>query len=397
MRLRGGLRGERAEGRLVDTSLSKRYERSEDHGGTVESDVQFQAIAIATMASDRDEGETTLLTPSLDNESMVLFSLDDPFGIRKAVVPLFWMESNGDLQGLGTAFVIDPWGGLTTADHVIADARLRGIMQHDRSGDFRINLPSDTGLVALHGYGVVFGTVGLPPAALRLVSRIWSPALPGSDPIAALQGRPDYQAIDLAFLTTQTPSLSAVRNLRLRSNPPQPKPGDVVVAIGYPRIETFKGSQDEARTTISEGMKAAYGRVVQLHPHGRDRSNPTPVFEIEANWPSGMSGGPVFNSEGEVIGLVSRSIAPETEDGLGTAWATWLQAFPELPDWAPTLDRNNSDWRRGWAVVRKLPWHLAGVFGSEERAREVAECAGADYVVSAGAWRLGSDDFVEVC
>jgi hypothetical protein len=61
----------------------------------VESDSQFQAIAIATMASDRDEGETTLVTPRWANESMALFSLDDPFGVRKAVVPLFWMESNG--------------------------------------------------------------------------------------------------------------------------------------------------------------------------------------------------------------------------------------------------------------------------------------------------------------
>lgn len=359
--------------------------------------MQFQAIAIATMASDRDEGGTTLVTPRWANESMILFSFDDPFGVRKAVVPLFWMESNGDLQGLGTAFVIDPWGGLMTADHVIADARLHGLMRRDQNGDFRVNMPADAGLVVLHGYGLVFGTVGLSPAALRLVSRVWSPALPGSDPLAALQGRPDYQAIDLAFLTTQTPSLSAVRNLRLRSKPPQPRLGDVVIAIGYPRIETFKGSQDEARTTISEGMKAAYGRVVQLHPHGRDRSNPTPVFEIEANWPSGMSGGPVFNSEGEVIGVVSRSIAPDTEDGLGTAWATWLQAFPELPDWAPTLDRNESDWRRGWAVVRKQPWHLAGVFDSEETAKEVVQRTGDGYVVSTGAWRLGTDDFVEAC
>ena len=229
-------------------------------------DEQFQAIGVTTIAGDRDESETTLVKPLSDDESMLLFAFDDPFGIRKAVVPLFWMESDGHLEGLGTAFVSDPWGGLITADHIIADSRQYGTILQDRSGNIRVNVPAGKGVVALHGIGLVFGQVALPASALRLVSRIRSPTLPGTDHLAALQGRPDYQPIDIAFLTTETPMVGATRNLQLRSEPSQPVLGEVVVAIGYPRIDTFSGGPDEARTTISEGMKAAYGRIVKLIP-----------------------------------------------------------------------------------------------------------------------------------
>ena len=34
------------------------------------------------------------------------------------------------------------------------------------------------------------------------------------------------------------------------------------------------------------------------------------TIEVEATWLSGMSGGPVFNEAGEVIGLVSFSLEP---------------------------------------------------------------------------------------
>lgn len=222
-----------------------------------------------------------------------------------------------------------------TADHVIADTRVQGTMTRTRGETIEASLPAHVGLVALHGCGLVYGAVGLPSDAFRLIDKIWSPALPGNDPLAQLRGRPQYLPIDLAFLTTPAPSKRATRNLLLRSHPPRPKIGDLVVTVGFPRIDTFIGSDEAARTTISEGMMAAYGRVVDLHIDGRDLSNPTPLFEVEANWPSGMSGGPVFNAFGEVIGLVSRSIEPQEAGGLGTGWATMLQAFPGLASWAP--------------------------------------------------------------
>jgi serine protease Do len=357
------------------------------------SDVTFPAITVETCENRASGKQSTPLMPR-NGEHETLFSLDDPFGLRKAVVPLFRMEANGDLKGLGTAFAIDPWGGFATADHVVAEARVEGKAQQTENGDFRFEMPKDVGLVAVLGFGIVFGTVGLPAEAVVHVRQAWSPVLPGKDPLAALQRRPDYQPIDLALMNTCIPAYDYVQNLRLKSRPPEPRPGDIVVAIGFPKIATFRGNQAQARTRIEEGMKAGYGRVTRLYPGGRDLSNPTPVFEVEANWPCGMSGGPVFNSDGEVIGVVSRGIEPDSEDGVGLAWATCLQALSDLPRWAPTLDPSNVEWRRGWGILRDEPWKLAGVFRTEEEAMASIGRGGADYVIRAGSWRIGSDDFM---
>ena len=141
-------------------------------------------------------------------------------------------------------------------------------------------------------------------------------------------------------------------------------------------------------------MFAGYGRVTGLHPHGRDRSHPTPVFEVAADWPSGMSGGPVFNMAGEVIGLVSRGLAPEEGEELGTAWATWFEALPLMTSWAPTLDPTNSGSRMAWAARRLSPWSLAGVVPAQSEAVALAGKAGPGFEVVHGSWAIGTDDFI---
>jgi serine protease Do len=255
-------------------------------------------------------------------------------------------------------------------------------------------MPPDEGFVALLGFGVAFGTCSLPREAIAPVVRAWSPALDSGDPLAALQGRSDHRPIDLAVLTLRRPAPGLVNCLPLRGSPRGPRPGDIVVAIGYPTIDTFSGDEEAARTTISEGMQVAYGRVMQIFPQGRDRANPTPVFEVRGNWPSGMSGAPVLDARGEVVGIVSRSYIPEDADGVGTGWATWLEGLPDLHRWVPSLDPDNADRRRGWAALRSEPWNLACVEPTREKAAAAAAAAGLGYEALPGAWRLGTDDFM---
>lgn len=342
----------------------------------------------------RARGETPRPLRPSDGESPYLFRLQDPFGIRKAVIPLFWQEPDGHLRGLGSAFAVDPWGRFGTAAHVLAEANERGKVVRDGSG-WRVIMPNGERFVLLLGCGMAFGTVALPPFALAPVTGAWSPGLQGNDPLKALTGEMNVRPIDFSLIDAQVAAEAGVENLLMLSRPRGPRVGDTVVAIGFPEIDTFRGDATQALTTISEGMFTAYGRVTALHPSGRDESTPTPVFEVACNWPPGMSGGPVFNTCGEVIGIVSRSLPPEVGSDVGVGWATWLETLNELPRWAPTLNCTNHDMRQGWGVIRGRPWSLASVHGTEADAHAAyAALLDKGYVVRQGAWRIGTDDFL---
>src|SRR4051794_21776433 len=49
------------------------------------------------------------------------FLVQDPFGVRRAIVPVFVERPDGSLEGLATAFHVDAAGTLLTAEHVIHD------------------------------------------------------------------------------------------------------------------------------------------------------------------------------------------------------------------------------------------------------------------------------------
>ncbi|EAC2149999.1 hypothetical protein DUE02_13440 [Salmonella enterica subsp. enterica] len=57
-------------------------------------------------------------------------------------------------------------------------------------------------------------------------------------------------------------------------------------------------------------------------------------------------------------------------------------------------DKDNKGCVKGWAVVRNSPWHLVGVFATEEDAETEARKMGDEYEVHYGSHRTGSDDFV---
>src|SRR5437899_2131483 len=186
------------------------------------------------------------------------FCLQDPFGIRKAIVPVFRMGLDGDLQGFGTAFAIDPWGHFITADHVVAEVRNRATVSRQQDGWTAV-MPRDESLVLILSFGLAFGTVAIPPTAMVRISKTWSPAFEGDDPLAALDGSIDVKPVDLCFLTISRPASGMVANLPFVSRPTGPRVGDVVVAIGFPGIKTFRGDADQARTIIEDGMFVSCG------------------------------------------------------------------------------------------------------------------------------------------
>lgn len=82
--------------------------------------------------------------------------------------------------------------------------------------------------------------------------------------------------------------------------------GDMVYAIGNPL--------GELDYTMTSGIVSALDRVIKT-----DSSTEINMFQIDAAVNSGNSGGPVYNSKGEVIGIVTAKYSSTGIEGLGFA------------------------------------------------------------------------------
>ena len=338
-----------------------------------------------------------MFKPILEETPFEPFLIQDPFGLRKAVVPVFKRDINGEIYGMGTAFHVDGWGTFLTAAHVIEFAR--EIQKSASSWKDILQNPSGEHPVLFLGMGLIFGSVNIPKESFALVTFMASILQEKIDPLANLTGvaKPE-NAVDLAVMSAQIlphPQVPPPHFIPVRASRWQPSIGETILAVGFPELECQRLEKHEQEFLLSEGMFGAYGRITNIHANGTSKSNPTPVFEVECNWRSGMSGGPVFNSSGEVVGLVSRSLPPDN-DLPGVGWATYFDLVPNFNEFVPTLDKLNPRWRRGWAVLKSTSehWHLAGFFKTKVEAQQLAKSISSDYQVSYGSNLFGTDDFV---
>lgn len=344
-------------------------------------------LITVTTCEDLVKGnEGYLLKPS-NNESLDLFTVFDPFGIRKAIVPVLLMDENEIMTGMGTAFHIDGLGTFLTADHVVHSAEPD---LFDPETELRTS--TEFAPVLILGVGLVYGTVGLPPEAAAKVEVVSTATYEKDDPFAFLGSKKSYEAIDLAILQVRDLIPEEMnKTLPLRISNQAPKVNEIVVAIGYPELGCKPVDEAYQRYLLSEGMKAAYGRIIEIHPSGR--GSKTPVIEVEANWPSGMSGGPVFNTNGEVIGIVSRSLSP-FENQVGNGSAVSFECLPLLSNWIKSIDPINPGWRKGWMVSRDQTFNSMSFFRTPEEASNVAEKLGTEYRVTYCANKIGSNEFI---
>ncbi|HVT81503.1 MAG TPA: serine protease [Phycisphaerae bacterium] len=93
-----------------------------------------------------------------------------------------------------------------------------------------------------------------------------------------------------------------------------PRRGERLWAVGY--RETSRGETNGMTMLCSSGV------VTQCHLQGRGSHLPGPCVEVAMNTLGGMSGGPVFNAEGHVVGIVSSSF--EAEDSLGPTFVSLI-------------------------------------------------------------------------
>lgn len=322
------------------------------------------------------------------------FLIQDPFGLRKAIVPVLKRSVDGNIDGMGTAFHVDGWGTFLTADHVIDFAR-EHLATASCWSEISQNSTGDHAILFL-GIGLAFGKIPIPEKAFSLVEHIASPMREKQNQLAN-RTEPE-RAIDLAIVRaavqSENQNVPQTHFVPVRASS-SPSVGETILAVGFPELCCQRLDESSQRELLTEGMYGAYGQVTTVHPKGRGQSAPTPVFEVECNWRPGMSGGPVFNASGEVIGLVSSAMERSADiPGNGVGWATCFGAITDFSSFVPTLDILNPGGRLGWAVRRSAPWHLAGFFQTETEAQQLARSMDAEYRVVYGANKFGTDDFI---
>ncbi len=273
-----------------------------------------------------------------------MVSLNQDPRLRAMIMPLFRFNPQKPTErpfGLGTTFRIDPWGGCATAFHVIQDMLLF------KNG--KLVLRDDVRMVALELEGIAFGAAPLPKSAWRPLSGFYAEA--GGYTPTLLHEKPTVR--NLTELANLTISRSHQRNdmpcmpLALRNEPPVV--GDFVKGYGFADLDVAKDEAGEDRP-FSQYLYESSGEVIEVFPADPSSTMPWPRFRVAVEWPSGMSGGPVLNTKGNVIGVISRGWTGES-DSTATHFAGWNIAertFPTLDAFAPrrykgfaALDKND--------------------------------------------------------
>lgn len=103
-----------------------------------------------------------------------------------------------------------------------------------------------------------------------------------------------------------------------------PAEGENLVALGYPhmRLEGRVPARAAVSVEYERQLAVSSGIVRERHPESRDGAMITfPAVRVDSRFESGMSGGPVIDGAGRVIGLVSSSLPPDEE---GSEWASYV-------------------------------------------------------------------------
>ncbi len=101
------------------------------------------------------------------------FRIQDPFGLRNAVVPVFRQDTKGQLFGLGTAFNINQFGTFLTAHHVIDFSEERGMSRP---------------ILFLSMNAILFGSLTIPSECFVPVAGYHIAMMDSDDPMGACEG-----------------------------------------------------------------------------------------------------------------------------------------------------------------------------------------------------------------
>ncbi len=115
-----------------------------------------------------------------------------------------------------------------------------------------------------------------------------------------------------------------------------PKVGQRVVAFGFPKSEVQLERREDGQVDImvNDEPSVSVGEIIEVYPEKRDSFLlPFPAIRINAKFEGGMSGGPIFDDQGQLIGIVCSSYDQiDSEDHLSYATLLWPLMATSLVD-----------------------------------------------------------------
>ena len=237
-------------------------------------------------------------------------------GWRKCVFPLF-AQGNRFLGGCGTGFFIEGLDLGVTAEHLL-DIERESLPLANADNPYKLDLKGlDYGLTAyLPHQNIAFGSPAIPPSLVQPVETFYFDLVEKDDPFIALKKQRSFKRqSDVLFLRFGDSAELPRIEWRPQISKNTPSAGDWVCAIGFPEID-LKSPKNLNRSVqlLDEGMVMSFARVIEV-VSGRGNYEKTSIGFVESDWPSGMSGGPVFDSSGELVGVVSRELIRNVDSG----------------------------------------------------------------------------------
>lgn len=317
-----------------------------------------------------------------------LFLCQDP-DLRSKILPLFRFDptiAEDRPIGQGTTFRIDPWGRCATAFHVVEELFRP---PSAATGVTSLSLYDHIRLAALEINGIGFGIYALPENAWRPISDAHSIFGIETPPFQEPRFRNITELMALHIQPSEQSGQGAPF-LPVALNSWYPQIGEHVMALGFADLDVDQDGAGDHRP-ISQYMYGSIAKIVDIEHADGARGRPWPQFRVEAEWPGGMSGGPVFNEEGNVIGVVSAGI-----QGQRRASATYFSGWDMPERIFGSLDPNNPGWFRGHAVF-DATGKLVRFSDQEAMIRQYARSADltdighASYDFFSGGWMRHSD------
>ena len=115
----------------------------------------------------------------------------------------------------------------------------------------------------------------------------------------------------------------------------RPQVGERVLALGYADLHRPREQEDGDRP-FRQHLSGSPAPIRHIETADSERARPWPLLRVDADWPSGMSGGPAFNAAGHVIGVVSAGFKGE-----GGATAIYFSGWDIPVRILGSIDRSN--------------------------------------------------------